>query len=115
MCIFIKKEKLNTQSNTHIEGVERDWDCTCCCLGKVVKSRADRKLMALFTSLSWSEGCGEWTWKTQGQMLKREEKRAAVGVQGPGKTAPPHRSCSLWALNPRTLEGLPPPHCRWML
>lgn len=46
MCIFIKKEKLNAQSNTHIEGVERHWDCTCCCLGKVIKSRADKKLMA---------------------------------------------------------------------
>ena len=47
MCIFIKKEKLNAQPNTPIEGVERDWDYTCCCFGKVIKNRADKKLMAL--------------------------------------------------------------------
>lgn len=58
MCIFIKKDKLNTPSNTHIEGAERGWDCTCCCLGKGIKSRADRKLMAFFTTLLWGGGRG---------------------------------------------------------
>lgn len=45
MCIFIKQEKLNAQSDTHIAGVERDWDC---CLRKMIKCRADRKLMAFY-------------------------------------------------------------------
>lgn len=73
MCIFIKKDKLNTPSNTHIEGAERGWDCTCCCLGKGIKSRADRKLMA-FLPHFYGVGEGEWTWETQYQELKWRRK-----------------------------------------
>lgn len=85
MCIFIKKDKLNTPSNTHIEGAERGWDCTCCCLGKGIKSRADRKLMA-FLPHFYGVGAGGMDMGNSVPGDKVEEKRAAVGLEGLGKT-----------------------------
>lgn len=54
MCIFVKKEKLTTQSDTHIEGAG-----TCCYLGKMIESRVDRKLRSyLLTFIGWCWGWG---------------------------------------------------------
>lgn len=82
MCIFMKKEKLNAQSNTHIEGPERGWNCTSCCLG--TESRADRKLKAF---LPHFHGVGVWGMDmgSQGPRAEGEEKGARVGLEGSGR------------------------------
>lgn len=100
MCIFIKKEKLTTQSDTHIEGADRDWVCTCCCLGKMIKSRVDRKLRSyLLTFIGWC-----WGWRmdmgNQGQSWRGGEKgccrprRLWKDTLG-GKSIPPHPTAAL--------------------
>lgn len=95
MCIFIKK-KLNAQSDTHIEVVERDWHC---CLWKMIKSRAGRKLMVFFISVSTGGVVSGMDTGYKVTSAKVEENRAVAHPGGTGLTLV---ELSLWGTNSGT-------------